>query len=73
MRRGVRIGVDVGTVRVGVASCDPDGTLATPVETVRRDPGGADLARIAALTADRGAIEVVVGLPRTLAGRETIP
>jgi putative Holliday junction resolvase len=70
VRRGVRLGVDVGSVRVGVASCDPDGTLATPVETLRRDPGGADLDRIAGLTADRRAIEVVVGLPRTLAGRE---
>jgi putative Holliday junction resolvase len=70
VRRGVRIGVDVGSVRVGVASCDPDGMVATPVETVRRDPGGADLSRIAALTVDRGAIEVVVGLPRTLADAE---
>ena len=36
-RRGVRLGVDVGTVRVGVAMCDPDGILATPVVTLRRD------------------------------------
>ncbi len=35
--RGRRIGIDVGTVRIGVASCDPDGILATPVETVQRD------------------------------------
>ncbi|MGH8824379.1 MAG: Holliday junction resolvase RuvX [Jiangellaceae bacterium] len=70
MRRGVRLGIDVGSVRVGVAACDPDGVLATPVETVRRDPGAADLARIALLAAERAAIEVVVGLPRTLAGRE---
>lgn len=36
-RRGVRIGVDVGRARVGVARCDPDGMLAVPVETVQRD------------------------------------
>lgn len=64
MRAGVRIGVDVGSVRVGLAACDPAGVLATPVETVRRGRG--DLARIAALVTERDAIEVVVGLPVTL-------
>ena len=34
--RGRRLGVDVGSVRIGVASSDPDALLATPVETVRR-------------------------------------
>ena len=38
-RRGVRLGIDVGKARVGVARCDPDGMLATPVETVPRDDG----------------------------------
>ena len=67
MRPGVRIGVDVGSVRVGVATCDPAGLIATPVETVRRGRG--DLDRLAALVAERDAVEVVVGLPTTLAGR----
>lgn len=35
--RGVRLGIDVGTVRVGVAICDPDGILATPLVTLARD------------------------------------
>ena len=38
MRRGVRLAVDVGTVRVGVARSDPDGVLAVPLETLRREP-----------------------------------
>ena len=38
--RGRRLGIDVGGVRIGVASSDPDGILATPVETVRRDRSG---------------------------------
>jgi putative Holliday junction resolvase len=67
VRPGVRIGVDVGSVRVGVATCDPAGLIATPVETVRRGRG--DLDRLAALVAERAAVEVVVGLPTTLAGR----
>jgi len=64
VRAGVRIGVDVGSVRVGLAACDPAGVLATPVGTVRRGRG--DLARIAALVTERDAIEIVVGLPVTL-------
>jgi len=71
VRRGVRLGVDVGSVRVGVARCDPDGTLATPVETVPRDLGsGTDLARIATLVAEWEVLEVVVGLPLSLSGHQ---
>ncbi|MEJ5944652.1 Holliday junction resolvase RuvX [Pseudokineococcus basanitobsidens] len=89
-RRGVRLGVDVGSVRVGLAACDPDGLLATAVATLRRDdpprpPGRrrrrfeegrdadavpADVARVADEVVTRGAVEVVVGLPRSLSGQE---
>ena len=67
--RGRRLGIDVGSVRIGVAASDPDGILATPVETVRRDRSGAHLRRLVALIADLDVVEVVVGLPRTLADR----
>lgn len=67
--RGRRLGVDVGTVRIGVATCDPDGILATPVETVRRDPAGRHLRRLRQLVEEYEAVEVIVGLPRTLADR----
>ncbi len=67
--RGRRIGIDVGTVRIGVAVSDPDGILATPVETVRRDRTTKHLRRLAALVEEYEAVEVVVGLPRTLADR----
>ncbi|HVF05623.1 MAG TPA: Holliday junction resolvase RuvX [Frankiaceae bacterium] len=66
--RGVRIGVDVGSVRVGVAVSDPDGILATPVTTLARAKDGADLDALAALVAERAAVEVVVGHPRHLSG-----
>jgi putative Holliday junction resolvase len=59
----------VGTVRIGVAVSDPDGVLATPVETVRRDRGTGHLRRLATLVDELGVVEVVVGLPRTLADR----
>lgn len=70
--RGRRIGIDVGTVRIGVAASDPDGILATPLETVMRDRrkhSDRHLRRLAGLVQEQGAVEVVVGLPRTLADR----
>jgi putative Holliday junction resolvase len=62
------VAVDAGSVRVGVAASDPDGLLAGPVETVRRGKG--DLARLAEIVGERGAVEVLVGLPRSMSGAE---
>ncbi|HKR51474.1 MAG TPA: Holliday junction resolvase RuvX [Pseudonocardiaceae bacterium] len=68
--RGRRLGVDVGEVRVGVALSDPSGILATPLVTLDRDrSGSSDLKTLAALIVEHEVVEVVVGLPRTLAGR----
>ena len=58
----------MGDVRIGVAMSDPSGLIATPVETVAR--GGGDVQRLRALAAEHDALEVVVGLPRSLSGRE---
>ncbi len=67
----MRLGVDVGSVRVGVAASDPAGLLATPVATLARDEeGGTDLLDIAALVQEREVVEVVVGLPRSLSGQD---
>jgi len=68
---GVWLGVDVGTVRVGVARTDVHQLLATPVTTLARDVvGGTDLDRLAALIEEYEAVGVVIGLPKTLANRE---
>lgn len=69
MRSGVRVGVDVGKVRIGVAQSDFHGMIATPVETVSR--GAGDVSRIRDIVADRDAVEVVVGLPLALSGNRT--
>ncbi|MDJ0335204.1 Holliday junction resolvase RuvX [Salinibacterium sp. G-O1] len=69
MRSGVRLGIDVGKVRIGVARSDLHGMLATPVETVPR--GSGDLARIADIVREIEASEIVVGLPIALSGRDT--
>ena len=71
MRPGIRLGVDVGSVRVGLAASDPGGILATPVETIQRDlESAADQAMIAAAVLEHEVLEVVVGLPRSLSGGE---
>ena len=67
---GRRLGVDVGSVRVGVALSDPGPVLATPLVTLSRDErSDSDLDRLAELVAEHEVVEVVVGLPRTLAAR----
>lgn len=65
--RYVRLGVDVGDVRVGLARSDRDGMLATPVETLDRPVAAR---RIAAIAAEEDARVIMVGLPRSLDGRE---
>ena len=69
--RGVKLGVDVGTVRVGVAVCDRDGILATPLRTLERNAKkNTDVRILAALAVELGAVEIFVGLPRTMKGEE---
>jgi putative Holliday junction resolvase len=65
----VRLGVDVGTVRIGVARSDLHGMLATPVETVQRGRG--DIDRLLAIAAELEVTEIIVGLPLALSGRAT--
>jgi putative holliday junction resolvase len=69
LRTGVRLGVDPGSVRIGVARCDPAGVLASPLTSVRRGKG--DLRQLAGLVRDEEAVEVIVGLPMSLSGKET--
>lgn len=69
--QGIKLGVDVGTVRVGVALCDRDGILATPYKTLDRNPKkNSDVRVIAGLVQELGAVQVIVGLPRTMKGEE---
>jgi putative holliday junction resolvase len=68
VRPGVRLAVDIGSVRIGVARCDAGGVLASPLAVVRRGKG--DLDELAGLTARNEAIELVAGLPTSLSGRE---
>lgn len=67
---GRRLGVDVGSVRVGVALSDPAPVLATPLVTLARDADSdTDVDQLAGLVAEHLVVEVIVGLPRTLKDR----
>ncbi|PRX46114.1 putative Holliday junction resolvase [Prauserella shujinwangii] len=67
---GRRLGIDVGSVRVGVALSDPAPILATPLATLSRDADNdSDVHELARLVVEHEVVEVIVGLPRTLADR----
>ncbi len=72
MRSGVRLGVDVGKARVGVARSDLHGMLATPLETVPRELASGAVARVAHLAREYEACEVIVGLPLNMRGERTL-
>ena len=67
-RRGVRLALDWGDARIGVAACDRDGLIAFPVATVAAGDGA--IAQVVALVDEHQALEVLVGLPRSLSGGE---
>ncbi len=68
MREGIRLGIDVGQARVGVARSDPHGTMAVPVATLGRETA---LLEIAGLVLEYEPLEIVVGLPINLQGERT--
>ena len=68
MRRGIRLGVDVGKTRTGLAKSNPEGTLAVPERTLFAD--GSDLRRGARMARREQVLEVIVGLPRNMDGTE---
>lgn len=74
--RGRRLGLDVGTVRIGVSLSDPDGVLATPLETVQADKTsgawpGEEFPRVLEIVEENFVVEIVVGLPVSLASHRT--
>ena len=69
MISGVRIALDVGSVRIGVARCDVEGLLATPLVTILAGPEAVN--EIYGLIQEQEAICVYVGKPINLAGKDT--
>lgn len=67
-RRGRRLGLDIGSVRIGVAASDPDGILATPLTVVRRKDEPAALKQLREIVSEYEPIELLVGDPKSLDG-----
>ena len=64
----VVLALDVGDRRIGVASCDPTGTLASPLTTIERRDEASDIEAVLALASEHEAAEIVVGMPLSMSG-----
>lgn len=60
---GRLLALDYGLKVIGVATCDPTGTVTRPLQIIRRTSKKADFALIEGLVRDLGAVAIVVGLP----------
>lgn len=69
---GRLLGVDFGTVRVGLAVTDPDRIIASPLETYTRKGNTADAAHFVQLVAAERVAGLVVGLPLHTGGEEGV-
>jgi putative Holliday junction resolvase len=68
--RGALVGLDLGTKTIGVAATNPERTLASPRETIRRTKLKADIERLLTLIDGEAAVAVVLGLPLNMDGSE---
>jgi putative Holliday junction resolvase len=66
------LGVDFGTVRVGLAISDPERKIAFPLATYYRQGAGKDMIYLRQLVEDEEIGQIVVGLPVHLDGREGV-
>jgi putative Holliday junction resolvase len=62
------LGVDLGSVRIGIAVSDAGGLLASPHAVIASEGKRRDVERIGEIVASSGAELVVVGMPTTLRG-----
>jgi putative holliday junction resolvase len=72
MEKGRRLAIDVGSVRIGLAICDPDGILSSPIPALGRSNELMDtLQLVSELVAENSVIEVYVGDPISLSGGQS--
>lgn len=68
-QRGRRIAFDYGDARIGVAICDPDGILATPLQALPAQSPSL-LSLIGDLLSEYEPIEIFIGLPKNMSGSQ---
>jgi putative holliday junction resolvase len=72
MRKGKRLAIDVGSVRIGLASCDSDAILSSPLPALARSSNSTDVvSAIKELVSDLQIMEVIVGDPVSMSGGVT--
>jgi putative Holliday junction resolvase len=64
------LGIDVGSVRLGLALSDPLGMAAQPLEVIRRTSPQRDLEAIRAIALQHEVEVLVIGLPYNMNGSE---
>ncbi|MFL5327305.1 MAG: Holliday junction resolvase RuvX [Gemmataceae bacterium] len=69
---GRLLGVDFGTRRVGLAVCDPDRIIASPLATYERKSADADAQYFKTVAISEKVVGLVVGLPVHTSGEEGI-
>ena len=69
MQRGRRIAFDVGAARIGVALCDPDAILSSPLPKIERNDN--DIEQALRHIVDNEVVAIYVGLPISLDGKWT--
>ncbi len=67
---GALFGLDLGEKTIGIAVCDPDRRVATPVQTIRRRKFTPDAEQLATLAGERNVVGLVFGLPLNMDGTE---
>lgn len=70
-KEGAIIGLDMGTVRIGIALCDRSRIIASPMQTYVRRNMSQDLGHLAKFSLDNEVVAIVIGLPLELSGSET--
>jgi putative Holliday junction resolvase len=64
------MGLDLGEKTIGVAVSDTFGSVATPIETIRRKKFTLDAQRLTDIARDRRIGGLILGLPRNMDGTE---
>jgi putative Holliday junction resolvase len=64
------LGIDYGTVRIGIALSDPCSVIASPLKTVKAEPEKNAVMEIAEICSDKSVEEIVIGLPLHMNGDE---
>ena len=67
MQRGRRIAFDYGDIRIGVAVCDPDGIISSPLAVLATEKKNL-ASEIQTIFAEYEPVQIFIGLPKQLSG-----